>query len=769
MANPARPPTHPASAPKAPPSPAPGEPDTDPQATSAAELFPVLEKLERFRRGRKVPFVQQLEITDCGAACLAMVLGHLGRDVNLDEVREAAGGSARDGVDAAAIVRAAEWYGLRCRGLALDVEHLHYLPPGSILHWEFNHFVVFERVTKKGVEIVDPGMGPRVVPHAKFNGSFTGVALVFETSDEFEPKRRGRGRFGWYLTQLAGQRHVLSRVVVTSVLLRVFALAFPLVTAVVVDRVVPRNDRNLLLVVSIGLGGLLVFQMITTLVRSHLLLQLRTNLDTRLTLGFVDYLSRLPYDFFQRRSAGDLMMRVNNNATVRELLTSNTLSALLDGVLVIGYAALILVIAPMMGAIVIGMGILQITVFYIARRGYRELLTRSLEAQARSQSYLVELLHGMETLKAAAAESRAVERWSNLYVDELNVSLDRGRLSARVDAVSSLLSGGSPLAILLIGALQVVSGAISLGEMLAINSLAMGLLTPLSAMVNSALQLQLIGGYMDRIEDVLRTAPEQSGKDVARAPKLSGRVSLQNVSFRYGDNLPFVVRDVSVDLRAGMTVAIVGRSGCGKSTLARLVAGLYRPTEGRVMYDGHDLQNLELKSLRRQIGVVFQSPSLFAGSIRAAIALSDPTASLDRIVEAARLAVVDEDIRTMPMGYDTVLADGGASLSGGQRQRVALARSLVHKPALLILDEATSALDSETERRVIRNLEDLRCTRIVLAHRLSTIVNADLILVMDAGEVVESGTHHELLSRGQHYARLVAAQLQADAPQRGVA
>jgi ATP-binding cassette subfamily B protein len=745
----------------------PADPPDGEHNPSAAELFPVLEKLERFRRGRKVPFVQQLEVTDCGAACLAMVLGHLGRDVNLDEVREAAGGSARDGVDAAAIVRAAEWYGLRCRGLALDVEHLHFLPPGSILHWEFNHFVVFERVTKKGVEIVDPGMGPRLVPHAKFGGSFTGVALVFDTNDEFEPKRRGRGRFGWYLTQLAAQREVLSRVVVTSVLLRVFALAFPLVTAVIVDRVVPRNDRNLLLVVAIGLGGLLVFQMITTLVRSHLLLQLRTNLDTRLTLGFVDYLSRLPYDFFQRRSAGDLMMRVNNNATVRELLTSNTLSAMLDGVLVIGYAALIVVIAPIMGAIVVGLGIVQIAVFYIARRGYRELLTRSLEAQARSQSYLVELLHGMETLKAAAAESRAVERWSNLYVDELNVSLDRGRLSARVDAFGSLLSGGSPLAILLIGALQVVSGALSLGEMLAINSLAIGLLTPLSAMVNSALQLQLIGGYMDRIEDVLRTSPEQTGKDVARAPKLSGRVSLQNVSFRYGDNLPFVVRDVSVDIRAGMTVAIVGRSGCGKSTLARLVAGLYRPTEGRVMFDGHDLMHLELKSLRRQIGVVFQSPSLFAGSIRTAISLSDPGASLERIVEVARLAAVDDDIRAMPMGYDTVLADGGASLSGGQRQRVALARSLLHKPALLILDEATSALDSETERRVSKNLEDLRCTRIVLAHRLSTIVNADLILVMDAGEVVESGTHHELLSRGQHYARLVAAQLQAEDPQRG--
>jgi ABC-type bacteriocin/lantibiotic exporter with double-glycine peptidase domain len=752
-----------------PPGAADEPPGSDEQPPSAAELFPSLEKLARSRRGHKIPFVQQLEVTDCGAACLAMVLGHLGRDVSLDEAREAAGGSARDGVDAHAIVRAGEWFGLRSRGLALDVEHLHYLPPGSILHWDFTHFVVFERITKRGIEIVDPGMGPRLVPLAKFRESFTGVALVFEPNDEFEPRRRGRGRFGWYLTQLAGQRHVLSRIVVTSILLRVFALALPLVTAVIVDRVVPRGDRNLLLVIAVGLGGLLVFQMITTLVRSHLLLQLRTNLDTRLTLGFVDYLSRLPYDFFQRRSAGDLMMRVNNNATVRELLTSNTLSALLDGTLVIGYAALILALAPAMGAMVIGLGVVQIAVFYLARRGYRELMARSLEAQARSQSYLVEMLHGMETLKAAAAESRAVERWSNLYVDELNVALDRGRLSARVDAMGSLLTTGSPLAILLIGALQVMSGAITLGEMLAINSLAIGLLLPLSTMINSALQLQLLGGYMDRIDDVLRTAPEQTGKDVARAPRLTGRVTLQDVSFRYGDNLPFVVRGVSIDIRAGMTVAIVGRSGCGKSTLARMIAGLYRPTEGKITFDGHDLKHLELKSLRRQIGVVFQSPSLFAGSIRAAIGLSDPTATLDKIVDAARLAAVETDIRAMPMGFDTILADGGASLSGGQRQRVALARALVHKPALLILDEATSALDSETERRVIRNLEDLRCTRIVLAHRLSTIVNADLILVMDGGEVVETGTHHELLSRGEHYSRLVAAQLQTDAPHRGVA
>jgi ABC-type bacteriocin/lantibiotic exporter with double-glycine peptidase domain len=425
--------------------------------------------------------------------------------------------------------------------------------------------------------------------------------------------------------------------------------------------------------------------------------------------------------------------------------------------------------APLMGGVVVGLGVLESMVFYIARRSYRELMSRSLEAQARQQSHLVEMIAGMETLKAAAAESRSVERWSNLYVDELNVSLDRGRLAARVDAFGGALTSASPLVVLIIGAVLVINGAISLGEMLAINALAVGLLSPLSTMVNSALQLQMLGSYMDRIDDVLKTDPEQTGTDVARAPKLTGRITLQNVSFRYGDNTPFVVRDVSVDVRPGMTVALVGRSGSGKSTLAKMLAGLYRPTEGRILYDGNDLLRLELKSLRRQIGTVFQSPALFAGSIRGAISLSVPNAPYERIVDAARLAVMHEDILAMPMGYDTLLADGGMSLSGGQRQRVALARALVHQPAILILDEATSALDSETERRVIENLEQLRCTRIVLAHRLSTVVNSDLILVMDAGEIVESGTHKELLARGQHYSRLVSAQLVQPTTQRGVA
>ncbi len=726
----------------------------------AQELFPSLARLAATRKGH-IPFVQQLEWTDCGSACVAMILKYFGRDVTLDEVREVVG-SGREGAAAISLVKAAEWYGMRARGVSLDIEHMKFLPAGSILHWEFSHYVVFEKLTKKGAHIVDPARGPRIIPEKQLRTAFTGVALVFEKADNFIERKAGSGRWSWYLQQLGAQKGLLARVMTMSLMLRVFGLAVPLLTAVIVDRVIPRGDYSLLLVVAIGIGGTLIFQTITTLVRTHLLLQLRTNLDTRLTLGFVDYLSRLPFDFFQRRSAGDLMLRVNNNATIREVLTTNTLSGLIDGAFVLFYLVLIFVLSPLVGAVVVGLAAAQITVLMFAKRKYRELQVQALDAQARSQSYLVEVFAGMSTLKACAAEARAVEKWSNLYVDELNVSLERGRTSARVDALIGMLTGGSPLVIFVLGTIAVVDGTMSLGTMLAANTVALGMLNPIGSLVNTGLQLQMLGGYMDRVEDVLNTKPEQTGQDAARVPKLTGRVTLQNVSFRYNERAPMVVRDVSIDIKPGSSIAIVGKSGCGKSTLASLIAGLYRPVEGKILFDGNDLMRLDLRSLRRQIGIVFQQPYLFAGSIRSNISLTDPAIPLDRVMGAARMAGVHEDVDAMAMGYDTLIADGGTSLSGGQKQRMALARALVHRPVLLILDEATSALDSQTERLVMQNLANLRCTRIILAHRLSTIAAADLILVMDRGEVVEAGTHTELLARGQQYSRLVAAQLHPD-------
>ncbi|MCH9688820.1 MAG: peptidase domain-containing ABC transporter, partial [Deltaproteobacteria bacterium] len=511
-----------------------------------------------------------------------------------------------------------------------------------------------------------------------------------------------------------------------------------------------------------GLVAVLVLQMLYTLIRGHLLLQLRTQLDTSITLGFLDHLVSLPFAFFQRRSTGDLMMRVGSNTRIRELLTSNTLSGILDGLFAVLYLALITVMHAPLAAIAVGLGIVQVSLFVASRRRIADLTAQELETQAQSQSYLVQMLGGIEALKLAGAEQRAVQHWSNLFVNGLNVSLARGRLELVIESLRNLLQVGAPLLILGYGAAQVMAGELTLGSMLALNSLALGFLGPLSTLVHNAIQLQQLGSYVERLDDVLQAEPEQDPSQVQAPAALRGGVRLRNVSFRYGERSAWVLRDVSLDIPAGSHVALVGRSGSGKSSLARLLLGLYPLAEGSIELDGQDLQQLELRALRRQVGVVPQDPYIFGGSVRENIALADPAVPQPRIAAAARDAGIHADVMAMPMGYETVLAAGGASLSGGQRQRVALARALVHQPALLVLDEATSALDAATERHVMEQLETLRCTRITIAHRLSTVVNADCIVVMDQGQIVEMGRHHELMARHGYYYGLVQAQLQRE-------
>jgi ATP-binding cassette subfamily B protein len=545
-------------------------------------------------------------------------------------------------------------------------------------------------------------------------------------------------------------------------MVQLFALAVPLLIGSLVDRVIPRGDMQLLAVLGVGLAAIVGFSFLSSLLRSFLLLYLRTHLDARMTLDFLDHLVDLPYAFFQQRSAGDLIMRMGSNATVREILTSGALSGVLDGLMVTLYLVLLLAASPTMGLLVLLLGAFRVGLFLFTRKKTRDLMSRSLQTEARSQSYQVNLLAGIETLKAAGAEHRSVEQWSHLYVDVLNISLARGRLQAWVDSTLAALGTASPLVVLVWGGVQVLQGHLTLGTMLALNALAAGFLTPLSTLITNAFQFQLLGSYMDRLEDVLETPREQDPLAVKPAPRLKGGIRLENVSFRYGPMAPLAVEDVSVDIPPGRFVALVGRSGAGKSTLASLLVGLYPPTEGRILFDGLDLKELEFRSVRRQVGVVPQHPYLFGTSIRANITLSDPTLPLSRAVEAAKLAHIHDDVIQMPMGYESIMADGGASLSGGQRQRLALARALVHRPAILLLDEATSALDTRTERAIQKELEALRTTRVVIAHRLSTIREADLILVMDQGRLVEQGRHEELLALGGVYAGLVAAQMEKE-------
>jgi ABC-type bacteriocin/lantibiotic exporter with double-glycine peptidase domain len=687
-----------------------------------------------------------------------MVLAYYGKRVRLDEAREAAG-IGRDGASAQALLQAGRWYGLRGRGVKVEIEDLEVLDPGAVLHWEFNHFVVFERLRRDAVDIVDPAHGPRRVPMAEFRKSFTGVALLFEPGDMFEPERAAARPLPRMVRELLLRTGLWARIGVTSLLLQLFALLLPILTGVVVDRVIPRSDWHLLTVLGAGMAVMVAFQFLSSMIRGHLLLHLRTHLDARMTLNFLEHLLALPYAFFQRRSAGDLMMRLNSNTVIREILTGGALSALLDGSLVILYLVVILVASRSLTLIVVILAALQLTIFYVTKARQRALMTEGLGTQARAQSYQVEMLAGVETLKAMGAEQLAAEHWANLFVDDLNVTLRRGALDATVDSVTTAFKTASPLIILVWGAVTVLHGELSLGSMLGLNALALGFLTPVGNLVATLSKMQLLGSYLERIDDVLSAPREQDKPPAVHTSPLRGKIVLERVSFRYSATTPMVVRDVSLAVEPGQFVALVGKSGSGKSTIASLLLGLYQPTAGRILYDGIDLFEIDLRALRRQLGIVTQRPYLFGTTIRRNIALLDPSVTMPAIVEAAKQAAVHEEVAAMPLGYETPLLDAGASLAGGQRQRLALARALVRKPAILLLDEATSALDAVTERAVQDQLQRLACTRIVIAHRLSTVMKADLIVVIDDGAIIEQGTHVELIAKRGAYYRLVVAQL----------
>ena len=715
---------------------------------------------EMFRR--RVPELLQMNTVECGAACLAMILNYYGRKTSVSEIHKNAG-VGRDGLSALSLVQTARRYGLKVRTISLAVNDFRLVDLPAIIYWQFNHFLVLERWSSSCVDVVDPASGRKRLTVQEFDAGFTGIVMMFEPNMEFDTHQTSAPSLSLrtYLMQYLKQSpFVFLQIMLASLLLQAFGLVVPFFTKVVIDQILPHKMIAILPLFGIGLLLILLSQLVTMFIRASLLIYLQARIDASLTSNFFENLLKLPLRFFQQRSSGDILARVASNTNIRNLISNQLVSTLLDGSVVIIYLLILLSLSFTFGIIALVVGVFQVLLLLGTHGPVRRLARRELDAIGEAQGYITEMLTGIETLKATGAEQKAFQRWSNLFIKQLNVSVRLNFMTSIISTFIGILNVFTPLALLWVGAIEILNGTIQTGTMLALSVLVSEFLAPLTSLANSGQMFQVARSHIERLTDVMEAEAEHYMQQVREPPILTGEIALKQVSFQYDPNAPKVLQDITIHVNPGEKIAIVGRTGSGKSTLGKLLLGLCLPTEGEIFYDGIPLPQLNFQSVRAQFGAVMQDTHVFSGSIRENIAFKHADIPLEQVVKAAQVAALHEDIQQMPMRYETFISEGGNALSGGQRQRLALACALVHEPAILLLDEATSSLDVVTERRIEQNLKNLKCTQIIIAHRLSTICMADCILVLDEGRIVESGSHQELLDKKGYYANLIRNQLE---------
>jgi len=695
---------------------------------------------------KRVPVILQMSAADCGAACLAMIVRYWGGATTLSACQAALGGSAH-GVTALMIAQTARAMRLQVQAFRHTAQGFAQAPLPAIIHWQGIHFVVLEAWEPQRVRIVDPAVGRRVLTAAEFAAGYSGVTLALTPGADFQTTRnpglpeQTLATWRAYLRRVLavpGSRALLVQLLVASLFYQLAGLTLPVVTWLVVEQLLPAASTQQLTLLGLGMVVALTAQTLVSYVRSTLVIRLQARLDRQLIPAFFSHLLRLPYPFFQTRTTGDLIARLEGNRVIRELILAGVMTGLLDGGLAFLYLVILYSQMPLFGALVTGAAVGQC--WWLVRAGAQVHAQSQMQLaiQADEEGFAVQLIRGIETLKTAGREAWIVAEWQRRFTATLDATVRNHYTIAHIQSVLHLLSNATPLLLLWLGVSAVQRGELSLGQMLALIVLATAALAPLGNLAEQFQRAQQIGAHLERLDDVLATAPEAVAGSTTQAVVLQGGIAVTNLTFRYGREGAFGLHELSFQIAPGEKVAIMGPTGAGKSTLVRLLLGLYRPEQGQITYDGYRVEEIGLARLRQSIGVVLQDCFLLSGTIRENIALHQPDLPLAQVIAAAQHAAIHDEILRLPMGYETRVGEGGSGLSGGQRQRIALARALAIQPAILILDEATSHLDTPTEQHIQRALAARQVTQVIIAHRWSTVRHVDRVLVLEGGRLVEA-------------------------------
>lgn len=717
-------------------------------------------KRRRFRL-RKYPILLQRDEMDCGPTCLAMAMAYYGSRIQLNRIREQTEMS-RSGSSLFGLTETAESLGLAAQGFTTTLEALGDMKLPAIAHWRGEHFIVVYDVTKSHVIVGDPAYGLEKMSRADFQAGWSGAILTLTPTERLASHERVRSPIARFIAYMLPNKKSLFSLLGASLLVQLAALALPIVTQIVIDRVLVDKQENLLQLLLAGMLGLSVCYIAVNSLRHFIAARIALRIDIAMLGDFYKHLLSLPLSFFLARTIGDLTSRVGENQKIRRMLTTGAVQLLLDVLTVVIYGALMLVYHARLSLIAFAVIPCYVALVLLFSPLMRKNSRRQFEAEAESQTTMVEAIKLISTVKALAAEP--VIRWK--LMDKLQLALKQRIKAIRLLVASETAADGiqtiGNALVLYSGAVFVMKGQLTVGQFVAFLSVYLTVTQSISRMLDMLNELMEVRVSMERIDDVFQAHPEETdAQDKRRLAALKGHIQFDNVSFRYEKDGPSILRQISIRIEPGQTVALVGRSGSGKSTFANLLTKLFAPTGGTIRLDGHDIRQIHAASLRRKIGIVQQENRVFRATIQDNIAVRFPSATLEEVEAAAKLAGAYDFVNALPLGFKTLIGEGGLSLSGGQLQRIAIARALLGEPGILIFDEATSALDSESERIIQQNMDAMMKgrTALIIAHRLSTVQKADLILVLDQGAIVESGTHAELIGAKGLYYYLVSQQL----------